>query len=193
MNSQPSGFGASARSLAVGTSILSGIAWLAWEFSRRFWADGASSDCSTSADFYNDATFALATTAAAVALGCLSRLLRGAPRWLSLAAAVGVAAGGIGNSVEHCVAEPFFLMFVAGMLVYVLATCALSVALFVTAQLGRWLELLFGVSALGLNAGSERGGVAVTGAAWLLFGVLFAVMAKGDNKFAFSDRVEHEM
>jgi hypothetical protein len=181
MTRQPSGFGVSARSLVVGASILSGIAWLAWELSRRFWDDGASSDCSTSADFYNDAMFALATIAGAVALGSLSRSLRGAPRWFSLAAAVGVAAGGIGNSVEHCLAEPFFLVFAAGLLVYVLASCALGATLVVTAQLGRWPGLLLSAAALGLNLSFERGGAAVTGFAWLLFGVLFAVMASRER------------
>jgi hypothetical protein len=107
-------FGVYARSLAAGASIFSGIAWLAWELSRRFWDDGASSGCSTSADLFNDAVFALATIAAAIALGAFLWLLSGAPRWFTLAAAIGVAASGIGNSVEHCVAEPFFLLFVAG-------------------------------------------------------------------------------
>jgi len=181
MTGQPSGFGVSARSLAAGASILSGIAWLAWELSRRFWDDGASSDCSTSADFYNDGVFALATTAGAVALGSLSRSLRGTPRWFSLVAALGLAAGGVGNSVEHCLAEPFFLVFAIGLLVYVLASCALGVALVVTRQLGRWPGLLLSAAALGLNLSFERGGAAVAGVAWLLFGVLFAVMTSRER------------
>ena len=171
----------SARPLAVGASIFSGVAWLAWELSRRFWDDGASSGCATSADFYNDAMFALATTAAAIALGSLFLLLRGAPRWFSLAAAVGVAAGGIGNSGEHCLAEPFFLLFAAGLLVYVLASCALGAAWVMTAQLGRWPGLLLIAAALGLNLSFQRGAAAVTGVAWLLFGVLFAVMTSSER------------
>ena len=115
-------FRASARPLAAVASIISGIAWLAWELSRRVWDDGASSDCAAPADFYNDATFAVATVAAAVALAALFWLLRGALRWFCLAAAVGAAAWGVGNSVEHCVAEPFFLLYAGGGLMYVLAS-----------------------------------------------------------------------
>jgi hypothetical protein len=176
-------FGVSARTLAVGASILSGVAWLAWELSRRFWADGASSDCAAPADFFNDATFAVANLAAAVALASSSLLLRGALRWVALAAATGAVATGIGNSVEHCVAEPFFLLYVAGALTYTLATCVLAAGLLLTGQLGRWPGLLLGVAALGglMLGGSERGGAAVTGVAWLLFGVLLVVMTSSER------------
>jgi len=142
-------FRASARPLAAVASIISGIAWLAWELSRRVWDDGASSDCAAPADFYNDATFAVATVAAAVALASLFWLLHGALRWFCLAAAVGAAAWGVGNSVEHCVAEPFFLLYAGGGLIYVLATCGLAAGLLVNSgaglvscwvsqRLGRW-------------------------------------------------------
>lgn len=170
-------FRASARPLAAVASIISGIAWLAWELSRRVWDDGASSDCAAPADFYNDATFAVATVAAAIALAALFWLLRGALRWFCLAAAVGAAAWGVGNFVEHCVAEPFFLLYAGGGLMYVLATCGLAAGLLVTGQLGRWPGLLLGVAALGsMVVDFEGGGAAVTGVAWLLFGVLFAAM-----------------
>ena len=176
-------FGASARSLAVGASVLSGVAWLAWELSRRFWADGASSDCATSADLYNDAMFALATAAAAVALGSLFSLLAGTLRWICLAAAAGAAATGVGNSVEHCVAEPFFLLYVGGALMHFLATCGLAAGLLLTGQLGRWPGLLLGVAALGGSMlGYEGGGAAVTGVAWLLFGAMLAVMTSSDGQ-----------
>ena len=118
--------GPSARPLAIAASFISGISWVAWEISRRVWDDGASSDCVTSADYFNDATFALANVAAAVALASSFVLLRGALRWIALAAASGAVAFGIGNAVEHCVAEPFFLLFVAGGLMYVLAGCGLA-------------------------------------------------------------------
>lgn len=113
---------------------------------------------------YNDAVFALASMAAAVALASLFVLLRGAFRWVGMAAAIGAAAQGVGNSVEHCVAEPFFLVYVAGALTFALASCVLAAGLLVTGQLGRWPGLMLGAAALGLMfLGSERGGVAVTG------------------------------
>ena len=177
-------FRASARPLAAVASIISGIAWLAWELSRRVWDDGASSDCAAPADFYNDATFAVATVAAAVALASLFWLLHGALRWFCLAAAVGAAATGVGNSVEHCVAEPFFLLYVGGALMYVLASCVLAAGLLVTGQLGRWPGLLLGVAALAglMLGGYERGGAAVTGVAWLTLGVLLALTNSGDTR-----------
>ena len=176
-------FRASARPLAAVASIVSGIAWLAWELSRRVWDDGASSDCAAPADFYNDATFAVANVAAAVALASLFWLLHGALRWFCLAAAVGAAAFGVGNSVEHCVAEPFFLLYAGGGLMYVLATCGLAAGLLVTGQLGRWPGLLLGVAALGSGVlGFEGGGAAVTGVAWLTLGVLLALTNRGDTR-----------
>ena len=177
-------FRASARPLAAVASIISGIAWLAWELSRRVWDDGASSDCAAPADFYNDATFAVATVAAAVALASLFWLLHGALRWFCLAAAVGAAAWGVGNSVEHCVAEPFFLLYVGGALMYVLASCVLAAGLLITGQLGRWPGVLLGVAALapGMLGGFERGGAAVTGVAWLTLGVLLALTNRGDTR-----------
>ena len=176
-------FRASARPLAAVASIISGIAWLAWELSRRVWDDGASSDCAAPADFYNDATFAVANMAAAVALASLFWLLRGTLRWFCLAAAVGAAAFGVGNSVEHCVAEPFFLLYVGGGLMYVLATCGLAAGLLVTGQLGRWPGLLLGVAALGsVVVDFEGGGAAVTGVAWLTLGVLLALTNSGDTR-----------
>lgn len=156
-----------------GAAIVSGTAWLAWELSRRLWDDGASSGCSTSADYFNDTAFALANLAAAVALASSSLLLRAPLRWVALAAALGAVAAAIGNSVEHCVAEPFFLLYVAGALTYTLATCALGVGLLITGQLGRFPGLLLGAAALGLLAfDSQSGGAAVTGIAWLGFGAL---------------------
>ena len=176
-------FRASARPLAAVASIVSGIAWLAWELSRRVWDDGASSDCAAPADFYNDATFAVATVAAAVALASLFWLLHGALRWFCLAAAVGAAAWGVGNSVEHCVAEPFFLLYAGGGLIYVLATCGLAAGLLVAGQLGRWPGLLLGVAALGsMVVDFEGGGAAVTGVAWLTLGVLLALTSSGDTR-----------
>ena len=176
-------FRASARPLAAVASIISGIAWLAWELSRRVWDDGASSDCAAPADFYNDATFAVATVAAAVALASLFCLLHGALRWFCLAAAVGAAAWGVGNSVEHCVAEPFFLLYVGGALMYVLASCVLAAGLLITGQLGRWPGLLLGVAALGsVVVDFEGGGAAVTGVAWLTLGVLLALTSSGDTR-----------
>ena len=177
-------FRASARPLAAVASIISGIAWLAWELSRRVWDDGASSDCAGSADFFNDGTFAVANMAAAVALMSLFGLLRGALRWSCLAAAVGVAAFGVGNSIEHCVAEPFFLLYVGGGLMWVLASCVLAAGLLVTGQLGRWPGVLLGVAALapGMLGGFERGGAAVTGVAWLALGVLLALTNSNDRE-----------
>ena len=176
-------FRASARPLAAVASIISGIAWLAWELSRRVWDDGASSDCAAPADFYNDATFAVATVAAAIALAALFWLLHGALRWFCLAAAIGAAAWGVGNSVEHCVAEPFFLLYVGGALMYVLASCVLAAGLLITGQLGRWPGLLLGVAALGSwMLGFEGGGAAVTGVAWLTLGVLLALTNSGDTR-----------
>ena len=177
-------FRASARPLAAVASIISGIAWLAWDLSRRVWDDGASSDCAAPADFYNDATFAVATVAAAVALASLFWLLHGALRWFCLAAAVGAAAFGAGNSVEHCVAEPFFLLYVGGALMYVLATCGLAAGLLIAGQLGRWPGLLLGVAALAglMLGGYERGGAAATGVAWLTLGVLLALTNSGDTR-----------
>ena len=176
-------FRASARPLAAVASIISGIAWLAWELSRRVWDDGASSDCAAPSDFYNDATFAVATVAAAIALASLFWLLHGALRWFCLAAALGSAAWGIGNSVEHCVAEPFFLLYAGGGLIYVLATCGLAAGLLVAGQLGRWPGLLLGVAALGsMVVDFEGGGAAVTGVAWLTLGVLLALTSSGDTR-----------
>ncbi len=175
-------FQGSARLLAAVASIISGIAWLAWELSRRFWDDGASSDCSTSADFFNDATFAAATVAAAVALASLFSLLQGGIRWFGIAAAVGAAAFGVGNAVEHCVAEPFFLLYAGGGLMYTVATCGLAAGLLVTGQLGRWPGLLLGVAALGpMWLSFEGGGAAVAGVAWLLFGLLLVVMTNSER------------
>lgn len=171
-----------ARRLALVASIISGISWLAWELSRLGWDDGASSDCVTSADYYNDATFALANTAAAVALASLFVLLRGAPRWIALTAAIGAVAFGIGNSIEHCVAEPFVLLYVTGGLTYVLASCVLAVGLLVSGQLRRWPGLLLAAAALGLMVGFERGGAAVAGVAWLAFGAFLALAQGGERE-----------
>ena len=132
----------------------------------------ASSGCATSADFYNDAMFALATTAAAIALGSLFLLLRGAPRWFSLAAAVGVDASGIANSVEHCLAEPFFLLFAAGLLVYVLASCALGAAWVMTASKPAVGPSPIDCRCARLELCFERGAAAVTGVVWLLLRVV---------------------
>ena len=183
MNDQRTKFGGiPARPLAIAASFISGISWLAWEISRRAWDDGASSDCVTSADYFNDATFAFANAAAAVALVSSFVLLRGALRWIALAAAIGAAAFGIGNSVEHCVAGPFTLLFVAGGLMYTLAGCGLAAGLLVTGQLGRWPGLLLGVAALGLMVlDSQHGGAAVTGVAWLAFGASLALAASGER------------
>lgn len=162
-------------------AIVSGAAWLTWEASRRLWDDGASSGCTTSADYFNDTAFALANLAAAVALASSSLLLRGALRWVALAAATGAVASGIGNSIEHCVAEPFFLLYVAGALTYTLATCALGVGLLITGRLGRYPGILLGAAALGLLAfDSERGGAAVTGIVWLGFAAVLAYLHPDD-------------
>jgi len=164
-----------------GAAIVSGTAWLTWEVSRRLWDDGASSDCTTSADYFNDTAFALANLAAAVALASSFLLVRGALRWVALAAAIGAVASGIGNSVEHCVAESFFLLYVAGALTYTLATCALAAGLLITGRLGRYPGLLLLAAALGLLAfDSERGGAAVTGIAWLGFAALLVYLHPDD-------------
>lgn len=179
-----------ARRLALVASIISGIAWLAWELSRLGWDDGASSDCATYAGYYNDAAFALANTAAAVALASLFVLLRGALRWIALAAAIGAAAFGIGNSIEHCVAEPFFLLYVAGGLTYVLAGCLLAIALLVSGRLGRWPGLPLLAAALGsMVLGFEGGGAAVTGVAWLAFAGSLALAQDGESMAEGEDAV----
>ena len=158
-----------ARSQAAVASFICGIAWLAWEVSRRVWDDGASSDCASSAGVFNDAVFAIANAAGAVALASLALTLRGAPRWVAFAAAAGAAAQGSGNAVEHCVAEPFFLLFVAGAMAYAFGSLALAGGLLISGQLGRWPGLLVAAAAIGLMAGTDRGGAGVTGVAWLAF------------------------
>ena len=163
--------------------MMSGLAWLTWEVSRRIWADGATSACETSADYFNDTMFAVAQMAATVVFVLVSMRLRGALRWCALAAGAGAAASGIGNMVEHCGAEPFLLLYVGGSMVYVLASVALGVTLFATGQLGRWPGLLLGAAPLGsLMLDTQHGGAAVTGVIWLAFGLALLLTRDRDDE-----------
>jgi hypothetical protein len=101
-------------------------------------------------------------------------MLLGRTRWLALAGGAGVAASGFGNVVEHCVAELFFLIFVAGLMAYLLATLVLAVSLLWSGALGRWFGLFLLGTALGLMLGFERSGAAVIGGAWLGAGASLA-------------------
>jgi hypothetical protein len=153
---------------ATAAAAASGLAWLSYELVGRIWSDDSSeSYCDSAADHIGDTAFAMATTMTAIALLSFFNLLRGRARWLALAGAAGVAASGYGNAVEHCVAEPFFVFFVGGLMVYLLITSLLGVVLLRTGELSRWIGLFFVVSALGLMLGLERGGAAVVGAGWL--------------------------
>jgi hypothetical protein len=80
------------------------------------------------------------------------------------------------------VAEPFLLIFVAGLMAYLLATLVLAVSLLLTDALGRWLGLFLLGTALGLMLGFDRNGAAVIGVAWLAVGVSLALarVAKHD-------------
>lgn len=166
----------SARPLAAGAAIVSGLAWLVVEFGGRAWEDNQSGTyCSTSAGYLDDTAFAVATMSTAIALLFISAMLRGRARWLAFVGSAGVAASGFGNAVEHCVAEPFFLIFVAGLMAYLLATLVLAVTLLLTGALGRWLGLFLLGTALGLMLGFDRSGAAVIGVAWLAAGASLAI------------------
>jgi len=79
------------------------------------------------------------------------------------------------------VAEPFFLIFVAGLMAYVLATLVLAVTLLLTGALGRWLGLFLLGTALGLMLGFDRNGAAVTGVTWLAAGASLALARASRN------------
>lgn len=156
-----------ARTSAIAASTTGGSAWLAWELSRRTWDDGAASTCASAADYFNDTLFGIATLSVAMALFSISTMLSGGARWMALLAAIGAFASGTGNAVEHCAAEPFFLVYVAGSALYAVMSCVLAVLL-IRSELHRWTALFIGAAALGLMMfGSDRGGAAVTGVAWL--------------------------
>lgn len=154
------------------TAISAGALWLIWEGIRLSWTDAANSDCSTPADIASDTAFAAGGLAVAAALFGLATRLSGIPRWLAIAAAVGAATMGVANGVEHCAYEPFWLLYVFGALGLVLSTVALGLGLLVTGAMGRWRGLLLVAAALGLMMlGFDRGGTAVFGAAWIVFGL----------------------
>ena len=153
------------------TAISAGAAWLIWEGIRLSWTDPANSNCSTPADIASDAVFAAGGLAVALALFGLATQLSGVPRWLAIAGAVAAATMGVANGVEHCAYEPFWLLYVFGAIGMVLSTAALGLGLVVTGAMGRWRGLLLVGAALGLMLGSDRGGAAAFGAAWVVFGL----------------------
>ena len=159
------------RTAIAGTAISAGAAWLIWEGIRLSWTDAANSDCSTPADIAGDAMFAIGGLAVAAAMIGLATCLSGVPRWFAIVAAVAAATMGLANGVEHCAYEPFWLLYVLGAMTMVLSTAALGLALLVTGALGRWRGLLLIAGAVGLMLGPDRGGTAVFGAAWVVFGL----------------------
>jgi hypothetical protein len=154
------------------TAISAGAAWLVWEGIRLSWTDAANSDCSTASDITSDAVFAAGGLAVAAAVIGLATSLSGVPRWFVVVAAIAAATVGVGNGVEHCAYEPFWLLYVFGALGLTLSTAALGLGLLVTGAMGRWRGLLLVGAALGLMMlGFDRGGAAVFGAAWVAFGL----------------------
>jgi hypothetical protein len=171
-----------ARRLALPSSIAAGVSWLAWELSRLALDDGASSACATSADYFNDTSFAIANMAAAVVLLSFATLQPGASRWIGFVSGVGAVGVALGNSAEHCVAEPFFVLYVAGSLGYLLAGVAFGGVLLVSGRLGRWPGPAIAAAAIApLMLGYERGGAAIAGIAWL---ALAAFMMFDQRSFA---------
>ena len=153
------------------TAISAGAAWLIWEGIRLSWTDPANSNCSTPADIAGDAMFAIGGLAVAAAMIGLATCLSGVPRWFAIVAAVAAATMGLANGVEHCAYEPFWLPYVLGAMAMVLSTAALGLALLVTGALGRWRGLLLIAAVVGLMLGTDRGGTAAFGAAWIVFGL----------------------
>jgi len=153
------------------TAISAGAAWLIWDGIRVFWTDAANSNCSTPADIAGDAMFAIGGLAVAAAMIGLATCLSGVPRWFAIVAAVAAATMGLANGVEHCAYEPFWLLYVFGAIGMVLSTAALGLGLVVTGAMGRWRGLLLVGAALGMMLGSDRGGAAAFGAAWVVFGL----------------------
>ena len=159
------------RTTSAWTAIGAGAAWLIWDGIRVFWTDASASGCSSPSEFAGDAMFAIGGLAVAAAMIGLATCLSGVPRWFAIVAAVAAATMGVANGVEHCAYEPVSLLYVFGAMGTFLSTVALGVALLVTGALGRWRGLLLIAAAVGLMLGTDRGGTAVFGAAWIVFGL----------------------
>ena len=131
--------------------------------------------------------FAADGLAVAAALFGLATQMSGFRRWLAIAAAASSATMGLANGVEHCTYEALSLLYVFGGLALVLSTAMLGLGLLVTGGLGRWRGLLLVAGAVGLMLGADRGGTAVFGAAWIVFGLTLlldrqALQAPGANE-----------
>jgi hypothetical protein len=165
------------RTIATAAATAAGLAWMSVEIVGRVWSDSSSeSFCDSRADYAFDAAFSIAGTMTGIALLSVFGLLGGRIRWLALAGGVGITASGYGNAVEHCVAEPFFLLFLGGAMAYVLTTTLLGIALLRNGELGRWSGVCLVVAALGLMLGFDRGGPAITGAGWLALAASIALV-----------------
>jgi hypothetical protein len=166
------------RPVVAMSAVSAGCGWLVWEGLRRTWDGSTGADCSSAAEYTGDAVFAGAALLVALTMLGLGGRLSGVGRWCALASAAGAAMMGLGNAVEHCAAEPFFIVYVAGAMLMFLATAALGVVALVIRQgrtLGRWRGVLLIVAAFALWLSFDRGGAALLGLAWIAFGVSLMV------------------
>ena len=119
---------------------------------------------------FSDAAFALANLSVAAALFLLFSVLHGASRWFALMASVASALLATGNTLEHCVAEPFSLMYILAAMILAVTLVGTSVTLLLSRQLRWWQAALPALSVvLGLMLSYEHGGAALTGLSWLAF------------------------
>lgn len=158
--------------LAAAAGFGAGVLWFAWEATRRWWSDGTSSDCASAGEFAADALFLAALLAGAVAFLALFRLLDSPARIAAAVCAVASVMHGGGNMIEHCVAEPFFIVYVLGGMALVVGASVLAVMLLVRRpwRLGPIAPVCLFVAAVGgLVLSHDRGGAALMAMGWVAF------------------------
>jgi hypothetical protein len=146
-----------------------GALWLAWDGVGRIWQGLEGADCSSAPEYASDILFALAGLFVGAALVGLAAYVPGVLRWAAVVGGAGSAVSGLANGVEHCAYEPFWVLYVLGATLTVLAAVALGAGMVATGALGRWRGVFLIAGAVGMMFGFERAGGALFGAAWLAF------------------------
>lgn len=162
-------------------AFTAGAFWLAWEATRRWWSDGASSTCSSAGEVVADSIFLAAAIAGACAFFVLAVALSGFPRRPAALCGVASLAVGIGNTLEHCAAEPFFLLYVLGGVGLLLGSAVLVLSLLIRRpwQLGPLAPVcLFVAGWGGLMVDYEHGGASLIAAGWIAFAAIVFARAR---------------
>jgi hypothetical protein len=162
-------------------AFTAGAFWLAWEATRRWWSDGASSTCSSTGEVVADSIFLIAAIAGACAFFVLSVASSGFPRRPAVLCGAASLAVGIGNTLEHCAAEPFFLLYVLGGMGLLAGSAVLAVSLLIRRpwQLGPLAPVcLFVAGWGGLMVDYEHGGAVLIAVGWIAFGVVVLARAR---------------